>query len=772
MEQIKFQIEVSNVLKLLANDIYDSPYALLRENVQNAYDAILMKIQKDISLQPQIDIKIDGKQIIITDNGIGMTRDTVENNYWKAGSSGKNNKEAREAGVVGTFGIGAMANFGICSYLKIETHYYQTNLTIISDVHKSQLSLDRNCINIESMLEEKESGTTVYATLDDNVYFNIIEGKKYLLPYVQHLDFPVYFNGDLISQKQYFNLKNYQDKPYIRILKKPFSYDQYKLDSTLFIDNSNGNITIYIDNIYLNQQKMIGDIFFEQGKQVIFGTRNKFGLATIPISSIFEFGGIVNLSILQPTAGREAISRESIQFVTNIINNIEKIVVDELSKYDICDMNRSFLYYIYQHRQYQLAGKVKIQALPDNTYITLESVQKEIIGKKVYYYGGNDKQIINLYANENNILLHLSPESIRSSIQQHILIKNGIEQVSNNPRIVREYDAKDLSTAEFALFLRLTAVLKDDYLLTDVKVIFADISHQVPNMVVEKNGIVFIFLSKQSGNITQLLEIYNNTQELFDAFVKDYIRNYLYPKLASFVPSTTREGADALYKLLQRKKELYTIEIEDLGDIEILLKDYNDGKITIDEVFTASVNIVKPQKQIVEESQIGTVEETLSTIINHPSVQSEDEIIPIHPDLPIPAIKILTTETPKKVLRTDANYSQLNGFTMFLGLSDTLYEKHGDFFFEPHFTKVIWGMHKIIYIFIHASNSITLYYDIELKDHLINNEAGGRAIPTTTIISKNRIFVPVIPELIPCFEIKNKSLSFHVRHDLIIRDFE
>ena len=97
MEQIKFQIEVAKVLKLLANDIYDSPYALLRENVQNAYDAILMKKQIDNSFKPKIEIKLEGKQIIVSDNGIGMTRDTVENNYWKAGSSGKNNEEARKA---------------------------------------------------------------------------------------------------------------------------------------------------------------------------------------------------------------------------------------------------------------------------------------------------------------------------------------------------------------------------------------------------------------------------------------------------------------------------------------------------------------------------------------------------------------------------------------------------------------------------------------------------------------------------------------------------
>ncbi|MDE5611384.1 MAG: ATP-binding protein, partial [Odoribacter sp.] len=123
MEKIEFNIETQRILKLLANDIYDSPYALLRENVQNAYDAILMR-QKKEQFAPKIEICVTQGEITIKDNGIGMTRDVIENNYWKAGSSGKNNPEARSAGVVGTFGIGAMANFGICMALEIETRYY------------------------------------------------------------------------------------------------------------------------------------------------------------------------------------------------------------------------------------------------------------------------------------------------------------------------------------------------------------------------------------------------------------------------------------------------------------------------------------------------------------------------------------------------------------------------------------------------------------------------------------------------------------------------
>ena len=55
-----------------------------------------------------------------------MTRQELETHYWRAGSSGKNNPEARTAGVVGTFGIGAMANFGTAAKLEVMTESART----------------------------------------------------------------------------------------------------------------------------------------------------------------------------------------------------------------------------------------------------------------------------------------------------------------------------------------------------------------------------------------------------------------------------------------------------------------------------------------------------------------------------------------------------------------------------------------------------------------------------------------------------------------------
>ena len=40
MSDIPFNVQIDRVLDLLCSQIYDSPLSLLRENVQNAYDAI------------------------------------------------------------------------------------------------------------------------------------------------------------------------------------------------------------------------------------------------------------------------------------------------------------------------------------------------------------------------------------------------------------------------------------------------------------------------------------------------------------------------------------------------------------------------------------------------------------------------------------------------------------------------------------------------------------------------------------------------------------
>src|SRR5947209_2839350 len=121
---IVFQVETTRILQILAREIYDSPLALIRENVQNAYDAVRQRFVDSsgtLTDGGRINIDVGSGEIIISDNGIGMNEEVLRQNFWKAGSSGKHSDSARRAGVVGTFGIGAMANFGVCTRLTVET---------------------------------------------------------------------------------------------------------------------------------------------------------------------------------------------------------------------------------------------------------------------------------------------------------------------------------------------------------------------------------------------------------------------------------------------------------------------------------------------------------------------------------------------------------------------------------------------------------------------------------------------------------------------------
>ena len=120
-ERIPFQVEVQRIIEVLATQIYQSPLALLRENAQNAFDAIMLRKYRGDSFEPRIELDISATQIVVSDNGIGMTPDQLRRHYWSAGSSSKNTAEARAAGVVGTFGIGAMANFGVADVIEVET---------------------------------------------------------------------------------------------------------------------------------------------------------------------------------------------------------------------------------------------------------------------------------------------------------------------------------------------------------------------------------------------------------------------------------------------------------------------------------------------------------------------------------------------------------------------------------------------------------------------------------------------------------------------------
>ena len=133
----------------------------------------------------------------------------------------------------------------------------------------------------------------------------------------------------------------------------------------------------------------------------------------------------------------------------------------------------------------------------------------------------------------------------------------------------------------------------------------------------------------------------------------------------------------------------------------------------------------------------------------------------------MPPILRLDMVTKMKVLTVTAAHEKLNHFQMFLALSARAVKTEGEFFKWPHTTKLMWGTHRITYVFTDATGGLSLYYDIELRDPLEAATTGGAMFPTTTIITKDRIYIPVPTNLEPAFRITGGVKEFYVRFDTI-----
>ena len=92
-----------------------------------------------------------------------------------------------------------------------------------------------------------------------------------------------------------------------------------------------------------------GEAFFVQQGGPTLAFRNLFGLAQVPVSGYYGLGGFVNLSILHPTAGREALSRESIQHVARLVALIEAEASMDIADTDAAESNQQFQQYILSH---------------------------------------------------------------------------------------------------------------------------------------------------------------------------------------------------------------------------------------------------------------------------------------------------------------------------------------------------------------------------------------------------------------------------------------
>ena len=136
----QINVSVENIFPLIKKSLYSDHEIFLRELISNATDATL-KLKHLCQIgeakvpygNPLIEVKVDkeGKKIHIIDQGIGMTEEEVEKYINQIAFSGaeeflnKYKDTAKDAGIIGHFGLGFYSAFMVADKVEILTHSYQ-----------------------------------------------------------------------------------------------------------------------------------------------------------------------------------------------------------------------------------------------------------------------------------------------------------------------------------------------------------------------------------------------------------------------------------------------------------------------------------------------------------------------------------------------------------------------------------------------------------------------------------------------------------------------
>lgn len=743
IDKIVFEVDISKMIELLAAQIYPSPLALLRENIQNSFDAILQRLHVGDSFEPLIEVTITPQEISITDNGKGMSVAELRNNFWKAGSSSKNTPEAQAAGVVGTFGIGAMANFGIASSLSVETESIQTRERTICSAEKANLSVTEECITFQSLEPTGQFGTTIRASIAKGLEVDVHSATEYIREFVRYLRFPVKVNGVVISLNDMSSaVASFSQAWKCSGCGVSFGHGvtgDFELEVA-----GTGETRIALSNVTVDSLPLEGRVILRENAGSIMTYRNAFGLAATAVASRYNFGGVADFLFFKPTAGREALTAGSVAMLQRVLGPLDEFVSLELAKRPEANQNANFITWVHAHRRYELCGFMRVRIQPGDSE-TLDDLKKRSLVKPLLVYAGNDQSIISLGSDEQPMIILARQTARRDCEYQYLTLFCSIEEISNEPKILSTVPESEYSLSESALAFRLSTIVSSDYFVSaDIRL--GELSHGLPVLVQDKSKPVQIVLQRSSPSLQMMKQVYEKEYGAFEHMVKDFVRNIIFPKISSLVPSATRQGAEAFLNTIQRNREVFEYEYDDVESLTKVWNDYIDGKISQPQAAARVNAMTKRSRQVIDAAAAGPIAEVVPDVIeNEQAIPGERGNLDAQPP-----IERLDIETPRKLLTIGANEPALRGYRCFLALTERIRDERGDFFLQPHRTSIVWGGQKALFIFEHHSGDFGLYYEIQTTLP-VSAVSGGGAVETCTIVMKNRIFIPIPTHLESCF---------------------
>ena len=346
-EEKIFKAETKELLNLMIHSIYTNKEIFLRELISNANDAIdKLKFKSltdtdilkgDNKFKIEISVDKDNRTLTITDNGIGMTYEEVDDNIGTIAKSGsklfKEQLEEAKKGdidIIGQFGVGFYSGFIVADKITLETKspYSENGVKWIS-------SGDGN-YEIEEITKQ-DRGTKITLHLKDGDEYNeFLEDwkiKELVKRYSNYIRYEIYFGDEVINSTKPIwkkDKKELKDEDYNEFYKATF----HDWNDPLLHINLKVQGNIEYNALLFIPKKLPFDYYtknFKRGLQLY--TKNVFIMEKCEdlIPEYFNFiSGLVDCDSLSLNISREILQQNAELQV--ISKNLEKKIISELEK--------------------------------------------------------------------------------------------------------------------------------------------------------------------------------------------------------------------------------------------------------------------------------------------------------------------------------------------------------------------------------------------------------------------------------------------------------
>ena len=680
----KAGIDFESVLRIISKQTYETPLAFIRENVQNAVDAVRIqahregKAPEDASYR--IDISVKDRVITVRDNGTGMSADDLRNYFWTIGASGKRTKEALAAGCVGTFGIGGYANFGVCEALEVISQVEGVPDGTFTRLSEADIQTAGNAIpnvTIHDSNDAAPRGTLVVGHLRDAP--NVAQLLAYLKDFVRFVPTAVYFNGEKVSQKRLSDLEGRENLTEISGELQEWRNGDLVIRGRLYEDRGHALLAsiegLSIGNDVVN---LVGHLRFENGPIDVF--KRGFKLCATQVGSIIGVSGRLDCDRFVPTAGRDSLDGATSSLLGQIVGAMERVAAEAvLDSPERIAQHTCLFRYVVQHGLIARLDNVKVN-LADGTENLLGSIRRKAEqGGVGVFFGVAQKQALNqIMQARGHVVVLLSADRFRRDAETRYL-----EQFCAAKPFDGMIDCteryQELSRFELVFLSELELSISKSYELTNYRLIAGKLTEDIPVFAKEHGGTqaLDIFVDVRHQEISKLQDL-GYTQFLY-SLIGTFCREYLGPSLKKWSPRFFGDGALNLELLAKRRSEFW-----------ILLKD--------------DVGVVRKggQRQVVTRSDVHVV--TVSGGRAQPAAEQ-------------------TPAKPPRIINIIDEHGTTNLGGFYIRLPDTAFRAYGDLLPECDSRGVVWAGNKIMYV---ASDAVSAAFQYEIRvDEVVAAEVNG-----------------------------------------------